>query len=250
MHARAQLRKTVRWLMLAIVGLSVAACNTTIHIPPATGTPAFDAANASLIAREAVLVPRDLPGDRWVETPLDEFDESAPNIPTRACQELARKRDLQRQRGEATLAARAQSLLEAPGPTFGGSVETSVRIYRDVQTPADVLAYIRDEVESGVYPACFRDALAASLPATPDARVAIRTAELTRPAPTEDGIARAYQVTVMAANRQAELRLELYSWRMSNAGVTVVIFGDLSVIDAAVTNAAISTIAGTLQPGR
>lgn len=250
MHAQQLLQGMARSLPLALAMLLVAACNTSIHVPPATGTPAFDPANASLIARDALLVPRDLPGDGWVETPLDGFDDSAPDLPTRACQELARQRNLQRQRGEAALVARAQSLLESPGPTFGASVETSVRIYRDVQTPADVLGYIRNEIESGVYAACFRDALAASLPATPDARVAIRGADLTRPAPTEDGIARAYRLTVYAANRQAELRLEVYSWRVSNAGATVVIFGDAAVIDAAVTAAAVGTTEATLQPGR
>jgi hypothetical protein len=250
MHAQDQLRRRARWLALAVAGLLLAACNTAVHSPPGTGTPAFDPANATLIAGDALLVPRDLPGDSWVETPLEGFDDSAPNIPTRACQDLQRQRELQRQRGEGALAARAQSLLEAPGSTFGGSVETSVRIYRDVQTPADVLGYIRTEVESGVYAACFRDALAATLPATPDARLVIRAAELTRPAPTEDGVARAYQLTMYLANRQVQARLEVYSWRMSNAGVTVVIFGDAAIIDAAVTAAAVGTTDAALQPGR
>jgi hypothetical protein len=221
---------------LVVATLALAACDDGGSGPDVL----FDPGSANEIAHTGLIDPADVPGEGWQTVSEDDFDDGPIDLQTEACDALNAKREISRAQVREARAGRASRELAREGEVFPTSVESDIAIFSDSEAPAMALRNFKSELDGREFDRCFRDQLEASLEGA-EAGVTTRKANLLVE-PPPDGLGQAYDITITAEGTAAALRLEAYSWRIGNAGVTIRIVGPATDVTQELVNAAVNNV--------
>ena len=224
-------------LVAAMLALAFAGCDDGGSGPDLL----FDPGSADEIAHTGLIDPADVPGEGWQTVSEDDFDDGPIDLQTEACEALNAKRETSRAQVREARAGRASRELAREGELFPTSVESDIAIFSDSESPAIALRNFKSELDGREFDRCFRDQLEASLEGAEGAGVTTRKADLLVE-PPPDGLGQAYEIVISAEGTEAALRLEAYSWRIGNAGVTIRIVGPAADVTEELVNAAVNNV--------
>jgi hypothetical protein len=162
----------------------------------------------------------ELPGPGWEMTSENEFDDgSAPPADTEVCRELYDEY-------QATVVSRDNERVGRRERTFerdaSPQVQVSIAVYDNNEANELSVETFGTIMQSDDLVACFVDAIRET---GEDVEVTGELADPYRDAP-EDGYAAASEYDIAGGPLDGALRIETYSWRAGNAGITVSLFGD------------------------
>jgi hypothetical protein len=200
--------------------------------------PAFDVAKAELLAHDALIQTRDLPGSGWSVTDEDPKESDDDDFPTTdACKQLRDFQSEVKNLDQKSRAARAKREISKPNQASPLPTEVSVEIeiYKDTKDLPGHAERARKMVEGDSYTNCFSEVMgdifkAAGLTAT--------TKGVT-PSASVPGSGFAFAAESQVTGLSSALRFENYGWILSNAKITVSLSGSRDALTPEIVKAAV-----------